>query len=101
MGAFNLSPVFFFLQATKLERALQHSSADLRQKSEQIVQLKGIVADQQNSLRKEQEKLRELEESGSQFQQQVRILEEEVNRERNTAQLESSELQQRLQGAKV
>lgn len=74
--------------------------SDLHQKNEQIVQLEGIVADQQNALKKEQERMRGLEESRSHLQQQVAILEEEMNRERNTSQMESSELQQRLQGAK-
>lgn len=85
---------------SKLEKALQHTASDLRQKNEQIVQLKGIVAEQQNSLRNDQDKLHEMEESRAQLQQQMAILEEEINRERNTAQVESTELQQRLQEAK-
>ena len=85
---------------SKLEKALQHTASDLRQKNEQIVQLKGIVAEQQNSLRNDQDKVREIEESRAQLQQQMVILEEEINRERNTAQVESTELQQRLQEAK-
>ena len=85
---------------SKLEKALQHTASDLRQKNEQIVQLKGIVAEQQNSLRNDQDKVLEIEESRAQLQQQMAILEEEINRERNTAQVESTELQQRLQEAK-
>jgi len=88
------------LEMSKLEKALQHTASDLRQKNEQIVQLKGIVAEQQNSLRNDQDKVREIEESRAQLQQQMAILEEEINRERNTAQVESTELQQRLQEAK-
>ena len=80
----------------KLEKALQHTASDLRQKNEQIVQLKGIVAEQQNRLRNDQDKVREIQESRAQLQQQMAILEEEINRERNTAQVESTELQQRL-----
>lgn len=85
---------------SKLEKALQQTLTDLHQKNEQIVHLEGIVADQQNALKKEQDRMRDLEESRTHLQQQVAILDEEINRERNTAQLESSELQQRLQGAK-
>lgn len=80
----------------KLEKALQHTASDLRQKNEQIVQLKGIVAEQQNRLRNDQDKVREIEELRAQLQQQMAILEEEINRELNTAQVESTELQQRL-----
>lgn len=83
-----------------MEKALQQTLSDLHQKNEQIVQLEGIVADQQNALKKEQERMRDLEESRSHLQQQVTILEEEMTRERNTSQVESSELHQRLQGAK-
>ena len=90
----------FNFQISKLEKALQQSLTDLHQKNEQIIQLESAVADQQNALKKELERMRDLEESRTHLQQQVSILEEEINRERNTSQLESSELQQRLQEAK-
>ena len=83
-----------------MEKALQQTLTDLHQKNEQIVHLEGIVADQQNALKKEQERRCDLEESRTHLQQQVAVLEEEINRERNTSQVESSELQQRLQDAK-
>ena len=83
-----------------MEKALQQTLTDLHTKNEQIVHLEGIVADQQNALKKEQERMRDLEETRTHLQQQVAILEEEINRERNTSQVESSDLQQRLQDAK-
>ena len=89
-GHLNINLYVSFL----LEKALQQTLSDLHQKNEQIVQLEGIVADQQNALKKEQERRRDLEESRSHLQQQVAILEEEMNRERNTSQMECSELQQ-------
>ena len=92
--------LFLLFQISKLEKALQQTLTDLHQKNEQIVKLEGIIADQQNALKREQERMRDLEESRSHLQQQVAILEEEINRERNTSQMESSELQQKLQGAK-
>ena len=89
-----------YFQISKLEKALQQTLTDLHTKNEQIVHLEGIVADQQNALKKEQERMRDLEETRTHLQQQVALLEEEINRERNTSQVESSDLQQRLQDAK-
>ena len=79
---------------------MQQTLSDVHQKNEQNVQLESMVADQQNALQRDQERIRDLEESRSHLQQQVAILEEEVARERNTSQLESSDLHQKLQGAK-
>ena len=103
----NICPFLFlfvyflaYFQISKLEKALQQTLTDLHTKNEQIVHLEGIVADQQNALKKEQERMRDLEETRTHLQQQVALLEEEINRERNTSQVESSDLQQRLQDAK-
>ena len=103
----NICPFLFlfvyflaYFQISKLEKALQQTLTDLHTKNEQIVHLEGIVADQQNALKKEQERMRDLEETRTHLQQQVALLEEEINRERNTSQVESNDLQQRLQDAK-
>ena len=83
-----------------MEKALQQTLTDAHKKGEQIVQLQGILADHQSALKKEKQRVRDLEESRSHLQQQVAILEEEMNRERNTWQQEAADLQQRLKEAK-